>query len=315
MIKVENIETYGWLAAIRGMRNPKNSWENSDSTVDDRGNPWVGKNDLKLMKTLANAGSDHGKFLRMITITMDITAPFYIWKEFDTYKVGTVANSCSTMHKITSEPITKDSFCFDFTEDEDMLKSREFIIGKCEEYRQKFLETAFTWHADLEGLTGKDAVVDYMQKHRNDKKADELWKYFENVFTWVEDIFGKYDRNMKGVKWGLLYNEHKDDNLDSQDIQKRIPELLADKEVQKKSGIYEYLLTGEEKVLSLRAFDQDEKITMYNRQEGKCAICGKPFDINDMQADHVVPWSKGGKTTLDNGQMLCVECNLKKSNH
>ena len=181
--------------------------------------------------------------------------------------------------------------------------------------RQKFLETAFTWHADFEGLTGKDAVVDYMQKHRNDKKADELWKYFENVFTWVEDVFGKYDKNMKGVKWGLLYNEHKDDNLDSQDIQKRIPELLADKEVQKKSGIYEYLLTGEEKVLSLRAFDQDEKITMYNRQEGKCAICGKPFDINDMQADHVVPWSKGGKTTLDNGQMLCVECNLKKSNH
>ncbi len=181
--------------------------------------------------------------------------------------------------------------------------------------RQKFLETAFTWHADYEGITGKDAVVDYMQQHRHDKNADELWRYFESVFDWVESTFGKFDKTMKGVKWGLLYNQHKDDKLDVGDIQKRIPELMADKEVQKKSGIYEYLLTGEEKVLSLRAFDEDEKLTMYHRQGGKCAICGKPFDIKDMHGDHVTPWSKGGRTTIDNGQMLCVTCNLAKSNH
>lgn len=181
--------------------------------------------------------------------------------------------------------------------------------------RQKFLETAFTWHADYEGITGKDAVVDYMQKHRGDKNADELWKYFEDVFNWVEATFGKYDKTMKGVKWGLLYNQHKDDMIDAADIQKRIPSLLADREVQKKSGIYEYLLTGDEKVLSLRTFDETDKITMYHRQGGKCNICGKPFDIKDMHGDHVKPWSKGGKTELDNGQMLCTECNLKKSNH
>ena len=181
--------------------------------------------------------------------------------------------------------------------------------------RQKFLETAFTWHADYEGITGKDAVVDYMQQHRQDKNADELWRYFESVFDWVESTFGKFDKTMKGVKWGLLYNQHKDDKLDVGDIQKRIPELMADKEVQKKSGIYEYLLTGEEKVLSLRTFDEDEKLTMYHRQGGKCAICGKPFDIKDMHGDHVKPWSKGGRTTIDNGQMLCVTCNLAKSNH
>ena len=181
--------------------------------------------------------------------------------------------------------------------------------------RQKFLETAFSWHADYEGITGKDAVVDYMQKHRNDKNADELWKYFENVFNWVEATFGKYDKTMKGVKWGLLYNQHKDDIIDAGDIQSRIPVLLADREVQKKSGIYEYLLTGDEKVLSLRAFDETDKITMYHRQGGKCAICGKPFDIKDMHGDHVKAWSKGGKTELENGQMLCTECNLKKSNH
>ena len=181
--------------------------------------------------------------------------------------------------------------------------------------RQKFLETAFSWHADYEGFTGKDAIVDYMQKHRSDAKADELWKYFEDVFAWVQKIFGKYDKNMKGVKWGLLYNKHKDDNLDSAAIQKRIPALLADREVQKKSGVYEYLLTNNEKVLSLRAFDETDRITMYNEQKGKCAICKKSFDISDMHADHIKPWSKGGKTTLENGQMLCTECNLKKSNH
>ena len=107
-IKIENIETYGWEAAVRGMRNPKNSWDMSDSGWEFVEDPSIinpndevkfvlGENDLKLMHTLAKAGSDHGKFLRMITVTMDITAPLYWWKEFDTYKVGTVANSCSTM--------------------------------------------------------------------------------------------------------------------------------------------------------------------------------------------------------------------------
>jgi hypothetical protein len=120
-IKIENIETYGWEAAVRGMRNPKNSWDMSDSgwefvedpsiiNPNDEVNFVLGKNDLKLMHTLAKAGSDHGKFLRMITVTMDITAPLYWWKEFDTYKVGTVANSCSTMHKIHAKEFTLDDF-------------------------------------------------------------------------------------------------------------------------------------------------------------------------------------------------------------
>lgn len=132
MIKIENVETYGWEAAIRGMRNPKNSWDLSDSSFDDECHnkdyeggcenceyfagfnrmcmPHIGQNDLTLMRGLAHAGPDHGKFLRMITITMDITAPLYWWKEFDTYKVGTVANSCSTMHKIHAKELTLDDF-------------------------------------------------------------------------------------------------------------------------------------------------------------------------------------------------------------
>lgn len=127
MLKIENTEVMGWEHAIRGMRNPKNSWEKSDSQfvrdpdygcfgtcpcveLVDCDCCHVGPNDLKLMTTLRNAGTDHRKFMRMITVYLDITAPLYWWKEFDTYKVGTVANSCSTMHKITDKPFELDDF-------------------------------------------------------------------------------------------------------------------------------------------------------------------------------------------------------------
>lgn len=126
MIKIEHVETLGWEAAIRGMRNPMNSWEKSDSEWHLIGAPGtnqavandkylrekycIGNNDLDLMKRLCNAGTDHRKFMRMITVYMDITAPLYWWKEFDTYKVGTVANSCSTMHKISDKAFALDDF-------------------------------------------------------------------------------------------------------------------------------------------------------------------------------------------------------------
>lgn len=128
MIFVEKIETYGWGAAVRGMRNPKNSWDRSDSIFyeeleqfTDEGVEYfciptlnLGENDIKLMKNLRNAGTDHRKFMRMITVTMDITAPLYWWKEFDTYKVGTVADSCSTMHKIDARDLTFDDFSTEY---------------------------------------------------------------------------------------------------------------------------------------------------------------------------------------------------------
>lgn len=109
MIKIENIDVYGWEAAIRGMRNPMNSWDKSDTIFD--GDKWcMGENDLRLMKSLSKAGNDHAKFLRMINVTMDITAPLYWWKEHDQYKVGTTTNSCSTMHKIQDREFTLDDF-------------------------------------------------------------------------------------------------------------------------------------------------------------------------------------------------------------
>ena len=128
MLKIENVEVTGWEHAIRGMRNPMNSWEKSDTRwsynapydesymyieYSDDGNYYLGPNDQKLMMNLRNAGTDHRKFMRMITVYLDITAPLYWWKEFDTYKVGTVANSCSTMHKITAKEFELEDFSYD----------------------------------------------------------------------------------------------------------------------------------------------------------------------------------------------------------
>ena len=145
MIKIENIEVFGWEAAIRGMRNPMNSWDKSDSfefPPDEDGILWIGSNDLKLMQSLIRAGTDHSKFMRMINVTMDITAPLYWWKEFDTYKVGTVANSCSTMHKIHSKEFTLEDFSHEhlFTDDE-ALPFLNHLISGLNFYRNKYIET------------------------------------------------------------------------------------------------------------------------------------------------------------------------------
>lgn len=153
MLKIENTETYGWEAAIRGMRNPLNSWGKSDTAYweyPDHGDLYygLGENDLKLMKTLSKAGNDHAKFLRMINVTCDITAPLYWWKEFDTYKVGTVANSCSTMHKIHAKEFEVDDFSHEHLDKEE-LDILEVVIYSLNWNRRKFLETkdkTYWWH-------------------------------------------------------------------------------------------------------------------------------------------------------------------------
>ena len=151
MIKIENVKVYGFEAAIRGMRNPMNSWDKSDTVYgtywgeidghkcfDDFGFA-IGQNDLKLMKSLSKAGNDHGKFLRMINVTVDITAPLYWWKEYDTYKVGTVANSCSTMHKIHDKEFTLDDFSIDHLDDFS-IDRLEIIVSYLNSMREMFLE-------------------------------------------------------------------------------------------------------------------------------------------------------------------------------
>jgi hypothetical protein len=143
MIKVEHVVTPSseqWKAIIRGMRNPMNSWDRSDSEYYD--DVWLGDDDLTLMEKLADAGSDHRKYLRMITVYMDITAPLYWWKEFDTYKVGTVANSCSTMHKIHSKEFTLDDFSAERVVDEKLVKRTiDSTIDTLNYLRERYLET------------------------------------------------------------------------------------------------------------------------------------------------------------------------------
>lgn len=158
MIKLENTEVFGWEAAIRGMRNPHNSWDKSDTYYDlEEGpspinpNDWfivrIGPNDLKLMRNLAKAGTDHSKFARMINVTVDITAPLYWWKEFDTYKVGTVANSCSTMHKIHAKEFILEDFSHEhlLEKEDDMSWSAKNILDEVimglNHYRKKYLYT------------------------------------------------------------------------------------------------------------------------------------------------------------------------------
>lgn len=129
MLRIENVETFGWEPALRGMRNPKNSWEKSDTIYPHDGDFefQIGPNDMRLATTLADAGQVHGKFLRMIVVTMDITAPLYWWKEYDTYKVGTVANSCSTMHKIHAKEFTLDDFSHEHLITERWSEADNFI--------------------------------------------------------------------------------------------------------------------------------------------------------------------------------------------
>ena len=154
MLKIENFEVLGWEHAIRGMRNPMNSWEKSDSNFFDdseghvcniyqgRGSMSlidIGQNDYTLMKNLRNAGTDHRKFMRMITVYLDITAPLYWWKEFDTYKVGSVANSCSTMHKIHAKEFTLEDFSCEKLYDP--LGDLRPIVDRLNVYRERYLET------------------------------------------------------------------------------------------------------------------------------------------------------------------------------
>ena len=146
MIKIENESVHGWQAAIRGARNPMNSWDKMDSEWDGYGEAdgySVGDNDLKLLKNLAHAGPDHGKFLRMITVSLDITAPLYWWKEFDTYKVGTVANSCSTMHKIHAKEFELDDFSHEHLVSTgfDSVHLLQNIINVLNYARDMFIET------------------------------------------------------------------------------------------------------------------------------------------------------------------------------
>lgn len=178
--------------------------------------------------------------------------------------------------------------------------------------RQEYLETAISWAADAEDTT----IEGYMSKRQHNPTAQELWSYFRSVIEWIQSVFPKVRKEMKGLPWGLYYNKHgKRTDLDPVKLEQEVQRLLGDEDVTKASGIYEYLLTGSEKALSIRAFDKRDRQAAYERQNHLCAICEDEFEFEEMHGDHIIAWSKGGHTTPENCRMLCIECNIKKSNH
>ena len=172
--------------------------------------------------------------------------------------------------------------------------------------RQDYLETVISWmnNGDIE---------DYMAKHQHDDDAKAEWAYLREVIAWVETTFNVYRSEMKGLAWGPLYNQFGSHSLDAESLEARVVELMQDDDVTDKKGIYKYLLLGDERFLNIRTFDKKQKRAAYERQNGICVKCGQKFVLEEMEADHIKPWSKGGKTDSENCQLLCADDNRRKS--
>lgn len=190
----------------------------------------------------------------------------------------------------------------------------KYLAGELK--RQKYLETAIRWHANAKT---DDEIRSYMGQHQMDSDALELWSYFQNVIDWVKAKFKVYRKEMKGIEWGFIYNRFDEKTRNSFDAEKIEADLKKyfgyeyEDQITNKKGIFEYVLDGDERHLNIRAFKESEKRAAYEKQNGICAKCGNHFEYDEMEGDHITPWSKGGKTELSNLQMLCRDCNRRKS--
>ena len=181
--------------------------------------------------------------------------------------------------------------------------------------RQEFLKKALEWMAEHETREGKpQSVVGYMAEHQHDPNANNLWTYFQNVLNWTITNFDlkKFKKIMKGLNWALYYDKYHSTTLDTADLASRISKLILDSDVQKQVGIIPYVLTGDERHLDLRGFPEDIKLAVWEKQHHICPSCQKEFDYEFMEGDHITPWREGGRTVIENCQMLCRECNRRK---
>lgn len=181
--------------------------------------------------------------------------------------------------------------------------------------RQDYLKVALNWMAEHEQRQGKkQSRVGYMATHQHDPNANNLWTYFQNVLNWAITNFEmkKFKKIMKGLDWALYYDTFHDKTLNTVEMAKQISALMRDSEIEKKTGIIPYVLTGDERHLDLRAFPDDIKMEVWEKQGHICPLCGKEFDLEFMEGDHIKPWREGGRTVIENCQMLCRECNRKK---
>lgn len=171
--------------------------------------------------------------------------------------------------------------------------------------RQDYLEKVIKWISNGQ-------IENYMAEHQSKQNANELWLYFQAVISWIQSNFKEYRKEMKSVDWGFLYNRFKSIEFDTAQLEIDTKRLMMDDEVTKKSGIYEYLLTKDKRFLNLRAFTKSQKRLVFEKQNKMCLSCREEFKIDEMEADHIMPWSQGGKTDLENCQMLCKKCNRIK---
>jgi len=183
--------------------------------------------------------------------------------------------------------------------------------------RQDYLETVIYWYGDRENP--KQSIEECMMKHQLDPNAQDLWDYFRRVIEWVELLFPTYRKEMKGLPWGIYYNRYHKNTYDPKALEQEVATLMADEDVTKKSGIYKYVLekaigNDDPSVLGIRPFSDSQKRTAYEQQGGICTCCGKKYKYEEMEGDHIKPWSKGGKTEIENLQMLCRDCKRRKSN-
>ena len=181
---------------------------------------------------------------------------------------------------------------------------KDYLLGS--PIRQDYLETVIKWYS-------QNQIEDYMGQNQKKENANELWNYFKDMIEWLELNF-KEKKIMQGVQWGEFYNKFKSKNLDPKKIENEANKLLTfDETITNQKGIYPYILTRDEKYLNIRKFTQNIKMRVYKKQKEKCKFCDEIFDISQMHADHIIPWNKEGKSTEENCQLLCIPCNLKKS--
>ena len=173
--------------------------------------------------------------------------------------------------------------------------------------RQDYLETAIRWQAQ------DKTIEEHMSQHQHDENAGELWHYFQSVIAWVKATFPTKRKEMKTVDWGPLYNQFGSKPLNPVKLEQEISRLMADEDVERKSGIYPYVLDRDERHLNIRAFSPNMKREAFERQGGKCVKCGQIFELDQMEGDHIKPWHEGGKTVAANCQMLCKDDNRRKS--
>ncbi|WP_278994948.1 HNH endonuclease family protein [Prevotella melaninogenica] len=181
--------------------------------------------------------------------------------------------------------------------------------------RQELLKKALEWMAEHETREGKpQSAVGYMAEHQHDPNANNLWTYFQNVLNWTITNFDlkRFKKIMKGLNWALYYDKYHSTTLDTADLASRISKLILDSDVQKQMGIIPYVLTGDERHLDLRCFPDDIKRVVWEKQHHICPSCQKEFDYEFMEGDYITPWREGGRTVIENCQMLCRECNRRK---